>query len=439
LTRTRTSAEQVQQLITKAVEGITDLRSQSGLIGTNSSAQSQQTAQAQRQAGDGSPPQPSPLAILNITNGRPNNYNPTNITAIRNNRARSLQVLKAKAAALIREVSLANGTQLRQAQSLLSSLGSGTTLTTEIQTLIAPWQESLRALFRGNPVPQIGPFQAEAQVRQVESSSNQFSPVFPVSDEKGYEHYGSYQYGRGLSIEPGGNYELLMATDPLQFATDVQRERFIRALRSNRNNAQAREAAVLQVLRDIANDPAFRNGPGAQVALEYLENDQRNDDRTTMIANGMRNYILSDRDATMKMPVNNVAYQLADLRPMGQQDTCECRGAEADLLLAAYTAGAESFALVTTQDEVSNWVSAQMTQAADAWSENQSRMRGMSAFQGRRSLLDTVEGWQGFANSFRETNETLIDGVRRIEGRADALGERTRDLFTRPLVPNRGQ
>lgn len=438
-TRTRTTAAQIQDLIAKAVEGITGLRTQAGLIGANATTQSQQTAQAQSQASIGAPPQPSPVAILNITNGQPNNYNPTNITSIRNNPAKSTQVLKAKAAALIREVSIANEPQLRQAQSLLTNLGNAEALPTEVSSLILPWQESLRALFRGNPVPQLGPFQAEAQVRRIESQANEFSPVYPVSDEKGYEHYGSYQYGRGLSIEPGGNYEILMATDPLQFASDVQRERFIRALRSNSNNPQAREESVLQVLREIANDQTFRSGPGAIAALDYLENDQRNEDRTTMIVNGLRNYILSDRDATMKMPVNNVAYQLADLRPMGQQDTCECRGAEADLLLAAYMAGTESFALVTTQDEVSNWVSAQMTQAAESWSEAQSRMRGMTSDQGRRSLLDTVEGWQGIASSFRATNEANVAGANQVVGSAAALGARTQQLFTTPLVPNRGQ
>lgn len=411
LTTQRRTFDAVRALITLAVDGITGLRTSTGLIANT----------------------------LNIpANGIPGNYNPSDLQAT-STRQDAITVLRAKALGLIRDVSLANGDQLRQAKDLIDALGPNDQITSQIQVLVQPWEDSLRALFRGNPLPQVGPFRNQAEVRREESSTDDFSPVFPVSDALGYEHYGSFQYGRGLSIEPGGNYERLMSTDPLQYATDAQREVFLRALRSNPGNASARAAAVQEALTSIANDPAFRNGPGAQVVLDYLENDQRNGDRTTMIANGLRNYIMSNHDTVMKLPVNNVAYQFADLRPMGQQDTCECRGAEADLLLAAYMAGTESYALITSSEEATAWVSSQMQQAANAWSEAQSRMRGMASDQGRRSILDTVEGWQGFADNFRSTNEENVDRANRAVDSADALGERTRDLFTRPLVPNRGQ
>lgn len=131
-----------------------------------------------------------------------------------------------------------------------------------------------------------------------------------------------------------------------------------------------------------------------------------------MIAFGMRNYIMSDRDAVMKMPVNNAAYQLSDLTPMGQQDTCECRGAQSDLLLAAYMAGSQGFTqVVQTQDEVTDWVSGQIIQAAESWSQAQSRMRGMNQDQGRRSLLDSVEGWQSLVSGFRENNTSLATNL----------------------------
>jgi hypothetical protein len=102
-------------------------------------------------------------------------------------------------------------------------------------------------------------------------------------------------------------------------------------------------------------------------------------------------------------------------------------------------AGTGSYALITSDEEATVWVSSQMQQAAQSWSEAQSRMRGMAVDQGRRSVLDTVEGWQGFADSFRSTNEANVGRANAAVGSADALGDRTRDLFTRPLVPNRGQ
>lgn len=411
MSHSRTSLDQVRELIELAVNGITGLRTATGPI--------QNT--------------------LNIpSNGTPGGYNPSGIYATRPPaEAVARTILQAKAAGLIRDVSVANEVQLRQAQTLIRRLGPNDALTTEIQDLIEPWKLSLRALFRGAPFPSEVPFRSRSSVEYTESDTSEFSPVFPVSDALGYDHYGSFQYGRGLSIEPGGNYERLMSTDPLQYLSDEQRERFLRELRSN--DTAGRGNRIRALFEEFSREPQFSNSPGAQAALDYLENDQRNGDRTTMIANGLRNYVASDRDATMKMPVNNVAYQLSDLSPMGQQDSCECRGAEADLLLAAYMAGTESFATVTSDEEASVWASAQMVRAADSWSEAQSRMRGMSSDQGRRSVLDTVEGWQGIVDNFRATNQQNVAGAEAAVGSAEAVGARTRELFNTPLVPNRGQ
>ena len=410
LTTQRRTFDAVRELITLAVNGITNLRTATGLIENT----------------------------INIpSNGIPGNYNPSGLYAT-STKQDAKTVLRAKAAGLLHDVSYANREQLLQAKELISRLGPNDNLTADILNLVLPWQRSLEALYRSDPLPQVGPFRSQVSVTQRENESEDFSPVFPVSDALGYEHYGSFQYGRGLSIEPGGNYEQLMATDPLQYLSDGQREQLLRTLR--RTPPNERRAATLALFQSWSSaDPSFLNSTSAEVALNYLENDQRNGDRTTMIANGMANYIASDRDATMKMPVNNVAYQLADLAPMGQQDTCECRGAEADLLLAAYMAGTENFALVTSSEEATVWVSSQMQQAADSWSEAQSRMRGMAEDQGRRSILDTVEGWKGIVDNFRNTNEANVAGANVVVGRADALEARVQQAAARFPVPNRGQ
>lgn len=55
------------------------------------------------------------------------------------------------------------------------------------------------------------------------------SPVFPVSDEKGYEHYGAYRYGRGLSVERGGTFEFIHSgQDPFKNVTAQTAEEFLR-------------------------------------------------------------------------------------------------------------------------------------------------------------------------------------------------------------------
>lgn len=411
LTTARTTAEQVRALITLAVEGIQNLRTSEGLIqGTTfvAPSTSRPATDAEIEAlmeravsGEPSPPRPPGgtevrvgTPIYNITNGAPNNFDPSATTSTRTPDA-ARTVLAAKARALVVDVTQANYTNLNRAVIVLKGVRGRNPIPAEALEYITPWRESLSALFRGNPPPQQGIFVPRPDVHVVESSDHEeFSPVFPVSDEKGFEHYGSFQYGRGLSIEPGGNYERLMSSDPLQFLTDAQRERLLHAL-VHGNRVQG-EAALNEAARALASS----NEPGAQIALDYLENNQRNGDRTTMIANGLRNYLMSDRDAVTKVPVNNAAYRLADLTPMGQEDTCACKGAEADLLLAAYMAGTEGMAaIVSSEDEAAKWVSVQMQQAATGWSETQAKMRGMSDGQGRRSIFDSVlEAGQGLGS-----------------------------------------
>jgi flagellum-specific peptidoglycan hydrolase FlgJ len=419
ITTVRTTAEQVRALIALSVEGITDLRTSEGLIrGTPFAAAPTSSGPATNAeigalmdraiAENATPPRtsggvpiPGGVPIYNITDGVPNNFDPSGTASIRSAEA-ATAVLAAKARALVVDVTQANFTNLNRAREVLRGVRGRTPFPAEAQEYLNPWLNSLRALFRGDPPPQRGIFVPRSEVRVMESSDYEdFSPVFPVSDAKGFEHYGSFQYGRGLSIEPGGNYERLMASDPLQFLTDAQRERLLNAI--VRGDREGGNAALNEAARALASS----GEPGAEVALDYLENDQRNGDRTTMIANGLRNYIMSDRDAVTKVPVNNAAYRLADLTPMGQQDTCACRGAEADLLLAAYMAGTSGFTqIVSTEEEASAWVSSQMVQASVAWANTQDKMRGMSMEQGRRSLLDSVEGWNTITSGFRQTNAT---------------------------------
>jgi len=352
----------------------------------------------------------------NISNGTPNDVDPSN-TGMLTNRHHTMTVLGAKAHALVQEVSQANSEALAQAISALQDLPSRTTqIPATITQLLRPWEDSITALFAGRPLPNSRPFQRSTETRFASVDNATFSPVFPVSDAKGYEHYGSYQYGRGLSIEPGGNYERLMSSDPLRFANPADLEALLRAMRRQDADTEAR------VLARIAADPQFAEG--AQRVLQWAENPTAGatGTRTTQIANGLRNYIMSDRDAVMKLPVNNAAFNLTDLTPMGDplggQDSCACRGAEADLLLAAYMSGAENttFVSVQTPDDAARWVAGQMVQAAPAWAAAQSALRGITTGSGRRSLLDSVSGWQSIASGVQSQADSLASNLTNTTG-----------------------
>jgi hypothetical protein len=106
--------------------------------------------------------------------------------------------------------------------------------------------------------------------------------------------------------------------------------------------------------------------------------------------------------------VSNAAFRLGDLSPFEQDDTCECRASEADLLLGAYMNGAhtQTFVSVDTPDRAMQWVADQMTLAADSWIITQDALRGSTVSAlGRRSIFDSIAGIEGIASSFVPTVE----------------------------------
>jgi len=277
---------------------------------------------------------------------------------------------------------------------------------------LGQWLSDMHRLFGGS-FPEGGslPFHFRTDTGVVREPLNTFSPVFPVSDAVGYEHYGTYQYGRGLSIEPGGNYETLMGTDPFQYVDPDLAYAFANAVRREGAPTGADGSPVLgrdawAALRAIASDEEFAHSPGADIAIRVFREDNPDSDQTestAMIASGLANYVMSSRDAITHLPVSNVAFRLADLNPnITGEDTCVCRGAEADLLIAAYMSGSSATTFVSVEnapDQASRWVSQQMVLAADSWTLSQNALRGAALTTlGRRSVFDSVQGILGIAS-----------------------------------------
>jgi len=342
----------------------------------------------------------------NITNGVPNNRATLRGQIVTDQRVGSVDnartILREKAAALLIEVSVYNQGALDRA---LEGSTSGTAL-----DQLRFWSQSITSLFGNSNLPPGLPFHTQTRGNEIRESVGSFSPVFPVSDARGYEHFGSFQYGRGLSIESGGNYERLMANDPFRYVDPSMVDAFVRELRTSPVGRDANGNLTFpdnlrSRLAEIAGDSSFQASVGGQIALRWSENQggTPTGDRTAMIAAGLANYILSDRDSVTKLPVSNAAFNLTDLQPVGHRDTCECRGAEADLLLAAYMAGVErAFVGVDAPNTASQWVTDQRVRAAESWAVTQQAMRGSTGSQGRQSLLSRVSGWQQLTGQVEE-------------------------------------
>jgi hypothetical protein len=197
---------------------------------------------------------------------------------------------------------------------------------------------------------------------KVEQKQTHYVPVFPVSDEKGYEVIGTYRYGRALSIAPGGNFHELNQRSRSDNTTFDKVEDFIHSL-----GAKTDYSAAVKTL-----DPALQ----AELASQSLTPDiiAGATDGTQVDAGGLNNQANS-RETTQKIAITNVAYSLADMDIQGRHGVCSCKGAEADMLLAAY---GQEYLQVGVGDtaEVQNWLSDQMVKSVGDWSSRQAAYRG---------------------------------------------------------------
>jgi len=220
-------------------------------------------------------------------------------------------------------------------------------------------------------------------------------PVFPVSDEKGYEHYGAYRYGRGLSVDPGGTFSFVHeGGDPFSGVSAQTAELFLQALTTVKSEraafaplrgiAQTAEQAATAAARAIQESLTGEALVGAEVPEEFkrrqtseaesfaeirrvaeeLSRNPRgqqalnellsvNGDNPNLIqaagwdvsntqfennfSNFAANYALS---GAFKTTIANVAYQLSDITGhihSADGTSCVCRGSLADVLLEAYS------------------------------------------------------------------------------------------------------
>jgi hypothetical protein len=117
-----------------------------------------------------------------------------------------------------------------------------------------------------NPVQEKTPLSSKA-------TKVKHAPVFPVSDEKGYEHYGAYRYGRGLSVEPGGTFEFIHQNgDPFQNVSAQSVEEFLRVLslvkRAGTGNPEyegIKKAEMDALLTDLQENPVDTAAPSPEI------------------------------------------------------------------------------------------------------------------------------------------------------------------------------
>jgi hypothetical protein len=241
------------------------------------------------------------------------------------------------------------------------------------------------------------------------------SPIFPVSDDLGYEVFGAYQYGRGLSPARNTLFDALLRQDPSKIFTQQQ----LKDLRDSLGDFDSSESFQKEYKRRILNRISeIYSTQGVEVVQRYYKaygldlDDESKDPTGGFNFQTLANAMMTRSDEQV---IQNVPKTLAEIRPnLGNQAMCSCKGttSEATLLYDAVN-------LEDSRVDIENPLVAEALRASraktPAWIEHQKALRaegfGLSSNQKMlRSVIDQVgDAFNGLGNQTESIGEAITD------------------------------
>jgi hypothetical protein len=244
------------------------------------------------------------------------------------------------------------------------------------------------------------------------------SVILPVSDENGYEVFGSYQYGRGLDIQPNVGFDILLRQDPTRLLNLTAIDEFLKDLTSNSERKKAYEKAaeaVISAKGDKLADAYFR--------LTGNKYEDGSSDKKAKSLETLANALMTQNDLQV---VQNVPVRLLDIRPetMGNA-ACDCRGDLSDIQILLGDRGE----LPTRGGQIlsdSSIVQSEknlMASRAEAWKSHQDFLKGVQkTSSGVEGILPEPE--------FDEVSEFSEGALEYILSRSGASGNPIFDRYS---------
>ena len=233
----------------------------------------------------------------------------------------------------------------------------------------------------------------------ISSEKPTITPIFPISDSKGYEVFGAYQYGRGLKAARGTLFDALLKQDPTSLLTKKQIDEMIKSLDSTENQtnfkATLKQAYILR-LREISNggsgghDYNFDEGLGDLERISIglgLDGVPKTEEDNSMDLNALANRLMTRSDEQI---ITNIPSALADIFPSTDgNEVCECRIHNTDAILLEGSLNLDNF--LEIENPLLRSVRNMTEVKAAEWREHQSALRGEN--------LQRITSGTGFARS----------------------------------------
>ena len=279
-----------------------------------------------------------------------------------------------------------------------------------------------------------------------------YSPVFPVSDHAGYTVIGSYRYGRGVTIEPQGVFDQLHKVDPLSLVDKNVVEQVLRFFVQGKGSVflpelEAQEIGGVTRWVPVGPPIEFKGSRAAtrlnlemvrQLRAANLTDKQILDYGAALESSSpnqldfsLANFFADEHnDGVQKLPVLNAAFSLADLTVRQGQHICDCKAAEAGVLIEAF--GQQDFLSFSQSgtphheglgddpaDAGTRFLAHSAALAAGPWKQNQDAVRGTVLDRGRSSV---VRSFQDLGDRFDQAQANTQASRETLRAAQERLG-----------------
>jgi len=260
--------------------------------------------------------------------------------------------------------------------------------------------------------------------KEKKRTTTTFSPVFPVSDARGYGVIGSYRYGRAVDIEPEGVFDQLHKKDVFSLLDKHLIEQILRFFVQKKGSVRVPEMETTTVAGKKKTGPrtdtqSLKGGAAAKYINDEVVRQLRARDLTDkqildygflLTSDGDQGQLQfslanifaeGNLDGVQKVPVINAAYSLADLNVQQSGHICDCKAAEADVEILAF--GQKQFLQFSQSgtphheglgsdqvDAGTRWVATAAATAAETWQQQQQALRGQVLDRGGSHIVQQV-------------------------------------------------
>jgi ribosomal protein S24E len=206
------------------------------------------------------------------------------------------------------------------------------------------------------------------------------SPIFPVSDEKGYELFGAYQYGRGLNIINGAQFDSLLKQDRTRILNEDDIDSFLTELHKLKKEKLTIEQrkAHFESLTEKVYKRLYQDEGKLEKAYNRLTGEKlQGDNKRLGFIEGVSKALMTQ---TNDQVVANVPVRLSEIRPETRGGAaCDCRGDTSDVEIFLADEGNYLGVQSPTDLDDSHIVShykEEMKGKVDQWKRRQDKLSG---------------------------------------------------------------